>query len=63
MIASAISPTEEAILTEGIAYIGRNAFSGCNKLHQMVLPISIEEIEDSALKTVVTSNQSHYQWH
>ena len=35
------SPTEEAILTEGIAYIGRNAFSGCNKLHQVVLPISI----------------------
>ena len=32
------SPTEEAILTEGIAYIGRNAFSGCNKLHQVVLP-------------------------
>lgn len=44
------SPTEEAILTEGISYIGRKAFSGCNKLHQVVLPISIEEIEDSALK-------------
>ena len=44
------SPTEEAILTEGIAYIGRNAFSGCNKLHQVVLPISIEEIEDSAFE-------------
>lgn len=40
------SPTEEAILTEGISYIGRNAFSGCNKLHQVVLPISIEEIGD-----------------
>lgn len=40
------SPTEEAILTEGISYIGRKAFSGCNKLHQVVLPISIEEIGD-----------------
>lgn len=40
------SPTEEAILTEGITYIGRNAFAGCNKLHQVVLPISIEEIGD-----------------
>ena len=44
------SLTEEAILTEGIAYIGRNAFSSCNKLHQVVLPISIEEIEDSAFE-------------
>lgn len=44
------SPTEEAILTEGITYIGRNAFSGCNKLHQVVLPISIGEIEDSAFE-------------
>ena len=44
------SPTEEAILTEGISYIGRKAFSGCNKLHQVVLPISIEEIEDSAFE-------------
>ena len=44
------SPTEEAILTEGIAYIGQNAFSGCNKLHQVVLPISIEEIEDSVFE-------------
>ena len=44
------SPTEEAILTEGIAYIGRNAISGCNRLHQVVLPISIEEIEDSAFE-------------
>ena len=44
------SSTEEAILTEGIRYIGRNAFSGCNRLHQVVLPISIEEIEDSAFE-------------
>lgn len=44
------SPTEEAILTEGIIYIGKNAFSGCEKLHQVVLPISVEEIEDSAFK-------------
>lgn len=44
------SPMEEAILTEGIAYIGRNAFSNCKKLHQVVLPISIEEIENSAFE-------------
>ena len=44
------TPIEEAILTEGIAYIGRGAFSCCNKLHQVVLPISIEEIEDSAFE-------------
>ena len=44
------SPTEEAILTEGIIYIGKNAFSGCEKLHQVVLPISVEEIENSAFK-------------
>ena len=44
------SPTEEAILTEGIMYIGRNAFLGCNKLHQVVLPITLEEIGDSAFK-------------
>lgn len=44
------SPTEEAILTEGITYIGLNAFSGCGKLHQAVLPVSIEQIEDSAFE-------------
>ena len=40
------SPTEEAILTEGIAYIGNHSFSDCKNLHQVVLPISIEEIGD-----------------
>ncbi|MDO4336944.1 MAG: leucine-rich repeat protein [Eubacteriales bacterium] len=44
------SPIEEAILTEGIACIGRNSFSGCDKLHQVVLPVSIEEIEDGAFE-------------
>ncbi|MDO5424062.1 MAG: leucine-rich repeat domain-containing protein [Eubacteriales bacterium] len=44
------SSIEEAILTEGITYIGRNAFSGCKKLHQVLLPPSIEEIEDSAFE-------------
>ena len=44
------SPTEEAILTEGIAYIGKNTFSGCDKLHQVVLPVSIEEIGDKAFE-------------
>ena len=44
------SPTEEAILTEGIAYIGKNTFSGCDKLHQVVLPVSIEEIGDNAFE-------------
>lgn len=44
------SQIEEAILTEGIKYIGLNAFSDCVKLHQVVLPISIEEIENSAFE-------------
>ena len=44
------SQIEEAILTEGIKYIGLNAFSDCEKLHQVVLPISIEEIENSAFE-------------
>lgn len=44
------SQIEEAILTEGIKRIGLNAFSDCNKLHQVVLPISVEEIENSAFE-------------
>lgn len=44
------SQIEESILTEGIKYIGLNAFSDCEKLHQVVLPISIEEIENSAFE-------------
>lgn len=44
------SSIEEAILTEGIAYIGKNAFSGCDKLHQVVLPLSMKEIEDYAFE-------------
>ena len=44
------SQIEEAILTEGIKYIGLNAFSDCEKLHQVVLPISIEEIENSVFE-------------
>ena len=43
-------PIEEAILTEGYKYIGLNAFSDCEKLHQVVLPISVEEIENSAFE-------------
>lgn len=37
-------------MTEGIAYIGKNAFSGCDKLHQVVLPLSMKEIEDYAFE-------------
>lgn len=44
------STIEEAILTEGIISIGRNAFSGCEKLHQVVLPISMQEIRDGAFE-------------
>lgn len=44
------SQIEEAILTEGIKYIGLNTFLNCEKLHQVVLPISIEEIENSAFE-------------
>lgn len=41
---------EEAIITDGIEYIGKNAFSRCKKLHQAVLPISVKEIGDSAFE-------------
>lgn len=41
---------EEAILTEGISFIGKNAFSECEKLHQVVLPISMKEIGDHAFE-------------
>lgn len=44
------SQTEEAILTEGISYIGNRAFSGCKNLHQVVLPMSMEEIGGSAFE-------------
>lgn len=44
------SSVEEAILTEGFKYIGLNAFSDCGKLHQVVLPASVEEIENSAFE-------------
>lgn len=39
---------EEAILTEGIAYIGKRAFAECGRLHQVVLPVSVKEIGDEA---------------
>lgn len=41
---------EEAIITEGISYIGKNAFLECQKLHQVVLPMSIKEIGDGAFE-------------
>ena len=41
---------EEAIITDGIAYIGKKAFADCNKLHQVVLPMSIKEIGDGAFE-------------
>lgn len=44
------SPIEEAILTEGITFIGENAFSNCARLHQAVLPMSIEEIGNCAFE-------------
>ena len=41
---------EEAIITDGIGFIGKNAFSGCKKLHQAVLPISVKELGDSSFE-------------
>ena len=41
---------EEAIITEGIQFIGNGAFAGCSRLHQAVLPISIKEIGDKAFE-------------
>lgn len=39
---------EEAIITEGISVIGKKAFAGNKRLHQVVYPISIKEIGDEA---------------
>lgn len=41
---------EEAILTEGIVFVGKRSFADCKKLHQVVLPISIKEIGDNAFE-------------
>jgi hypothetical protein len=41
---------EEAIITDGIAYIGKNTFAECQKLHQVVLPISVREIGDGSFQ-------------
>ena len=41
---------EEAIITDGIGYVGKRAFANCEKLHQAVLPISVKEIGDSAFE-------------
>ena len=35
------SSIEEAILTEGFKYIGLNAFSDCEKLHQVVFSMQV----------------------
>ena len=42
------SEVEEAILTEGITYIGKEAFKDCDRLHQVILPSSMKEIGESA---------------
>ena len=39
---------KEAIVTEGIAYIGKEAFKDCDRLHQVILPSSMKEIGKSA---------------
>ena len=41
---------EEAIITDGIAFVGEKSFFGCKKLHQAVLPTSIKEIGDSCFE-------------
>ena len=41
---------EEAILTEGISMIGKRAFAGCHKLHQVVLPMTMKEIGDGVFE-------------
>lgn len=41
---------EGAILTDGIKYIGKKAFSNCRKLHQIVLPESMLDIGDEAFE-------------
>ncbi len=44
------TPIEEAVITDGIRYIGSKAFCGCTGLHQVVLPVSLEEIDNSAFE-------------
>lgn len=39
---------EAAIMTDGIAYIGKASFANCDSLHQVVMPYSVKEIGDSA---------------
>ena len=42
------SAVQEAIITEGIAVIGKSAFYNCTNLKRVVLPESLIEIKDSA---------------
>lgn len=41
---------QEAILTDGIAFLGKGAFADCSCLHQVILPSSIREIGDRAME-------------
>ena len=47
---------EEAIFTEGIAYIGKRSFAECMKLNQVVLPVSVKEIGDGAFDGCMNLN-------
>ena len=39
-------PIKEAIITDGIVYVGNSAFENCDMLHQVVMPFSVKEIGD-----------------
>lgn len=41
---------QEAILTDGIAFLGKGVFADCRCLHQVILPSSIREIGDRAME-------------
>lgn len=41
---------EEAILTDGIKYIGASAFADCALLHQVIMPSTVKEIYDNAFE-------------
>ena len=45
---------EEAILTDGFAFIGKRAFADNLRLHQIVMPYSLKEIGDGAFENCVS---------
>lgn len=45
---------EEAIITDGILRIEKQAFAGCSDLHQVIMPSTLKELGDSAFAGCVS---------